>query len=189
MLTEGRHAFADRTADFALQVPRLAAIVPPPLDCVVEHMPRQRPFLGRWVRVCLPLTALFVVGVFVVALCLDPYKGGKVWLEETHRQMGLPPCTFKYVTGLPCPSCGMTSSFALLIRGDVWNSLQANAAGTALAVLCLLFIPWSIGSAVCGKLLFVRSIDRVLVRIVVGFLILLFLRWGIQLLLLWLALL
>ena len=49
---------------------------------------------------------------------------------ETHRQLGLPPCTFKEMTGLPCPSCGMTSSFALLVRGDVMNSLRANAVGT-----------------------------------------------------------
>src|SRR5207247_928784 len=82
------------------------------------------------------------VGGFVLAVYLNPYKDGRVWFEGTRQQLGLPTCTFKEVTGLPCPACGMTSSFALLVRGDVVNSLRATAAGTVLAVLLLGVIPW-----------------------------------------------
>ena len=127
--------------------------------------------------------ALLLVGVFAIAIALDPYKEGKVWLEETHRQLGLSPCTFRSVTGYPCPSCGMTSSFALAIRGDLWHSAQANFVGTLLALGSLAFIPWGIASAFKGRLLGVRNFERVLVCGVFGFLILMFGRWGVVLLL------
>ena len=48
----------------------------------------------------------------------------------THTQLGMPPCNFVVMTGKPCPACGMTTSFALLVRGDVGASLRANWAGT-----------------------------------------------------------
>ena len=106
------------------------------------------PVLNNWVRVTLlGLTAGLVI-VFAVAAWLNPYDAdGQALQMETHRQLGLPPCTFYVLTGgLPCPSCGMTTSFALLMHGDVWNSLQANAAGTLLALLGLAFIPWSLAT-------------------------------------------
>ncbi len=135
------------------------------------------------VRCVLVVLALLLIGVFAIAIHLRPYAAdGAPLREETHRQLGLPPCTFKFATGLPCPSCGMTTSFALLVRGDMWNSLQANAAGTLLAVLCLAFIPWALASAYWGRLLLIVSWDRVLVRVVVLFVTVMLVRWGIVLL-------
>ena len=43
--------------------------------------------------------AVFLVGVFAIAIGLNPYENGKPRREETHRQLGLPPCTFKVVSG------------------------------------------------------------------------------------------
>lgn len=143
---------------------------------------RRRPLAG-WVRFLLVALAVLLGGLFALAFQFDPYLGGRVWLEETHRQLGLPPCTFKVVTGLPCPSCGMTSSFALFVRGDVGNSLRANAVGTLLAAFCLFLVPWGLASAWTGRLVFVRSFEWVLVRCVLAFVLLLFVRWGIVLLL------
>lgn len=164
------------------------AIVPPPVSekTYVERRARSRR-LQLWVRGSLVGMALLLVGVFTIAIALDPYKDGKLWLSETHRQLGLPPCTFKEVTGYPCPSCGMTSSFALAIRGDLWHSAEANCVGTILAIGCLLFIPWAIASAVAGRLLGVRNFEKLLVRAVFGFLVLMFGRWGIVLALTYLS--
>jgi Protein of unknown function (DUF2752) len=145
---------------------------------------RRRP-LGLWVRLGLIAVALAWLGVFTVAWRLDPYQDGRVWLEETHRQLGLPPCTFKYYTGLPCPSCGMTSSFALLVRGDLWHALQANAVGAGLAVLGMVMLPWCLISAWRARWLWFRNIEIVFIRLTVLFLIVMFGRWGIVLLLAW----
>ncbi len=140
-----------------------------------------------WVRLCLVGMACAWIGVFAVAWGLDPYLGGRVWLEETHRQLGLPECTFKQYTGLPCPSCGMTSSFALLVHGDVWHALQANAVGAGLALVGMAFIPWSLVTVLRGRWLWFRNVELVFLRITVVFLIAMFVRWGIVLLWHWLG--
>lgn len=158
----------------------------PELDKAVPLRWRQQRRLRRWVRLCLILLAAPWVAVFIVALCLDPYQDGRVWLQETHRQLGMRQCTFLEVFGLPCPSCGMTSSFTLLMHGDLWNSVQANFVGTMLAMFGLVFIPWSLASAWQGRLLFVQRLEPILLRLVVGFMIVLFGRWAVVLLLHWL---
>ena len=137
------------------------------------------PDLQVWVRMSLVLIALGVTGVFAIAISLDPYQGGKVWTQGTHQQLGLQPCNFQVVTDYPCPSCGMTTSFAFFIRGDVWHSAQANFVGTFLAFLCLGFIPWSIASAWRGRPLFIVSMEMVFLRLIIVFLILMLLRWGV----------
>ena len=143
------------------------------------------PLLRGWVRCALVLIAVFLIGIFAIALALDPYQGGQAWTMGTHQQLGLPPCTFYKLTGKPCPSCGMTTSFALLVRGDVWNSLRANAAGTFLALCCLAVIPWGLVCAWRGRVYGITAIEPVLTRLVVLFLILMLVRWGIVLLVTW----
>ena len=157
-------------------------IVPTLIVEEVPELPRPRPLRRRlpiWIRLLLLGLAGIWLTVFVIAAWLDPYlPDGTPRTMETHRQLGLPACTFKEITGLPCPSCGMTTSFSLLIHGDVWNSLQANFAGTALASLGLFYLPWSIISAWKGRFLFIRSLEMTLFRLAVIFRILLFGRWG-----------
>ncbi len=137
--------------------------------------------LSAWVRGTLLGVALGWVVVFAVALGLNPYDAnGRALRMETHLQLGMPPCRFLTLTGgLPCPSCGMTTSFALLVRGDVWNSLQANSVGTALALLGVVLIPWNVLCAVHGRTYFIASIEWALLRIVIAFLVLLLARWAI----------
>jgi hypothetical protein len=85
------------------------------------------------------------------------------------------------MTGVPCPSCGMTTSFALLVRGDVENSLRANAVGTLLAAFGLVLVPWSLASVARGRLLIIRSLERALTWTVVVFVALMLIRWAIVL--------
>jgi ABC-type sugar transport system permease subunit len=146
--------------------------------------PRRRRPLPLWVRLGLVLLVTGWVAVFAVAVSLNPYDDrGTARTMETHRQLGLPPCNFKEITGAPCPSCGMTTSFALLVRGDVWSSLLANCAGTALATLGLVFVPWGLACAVAGRFVLVRSLETLAFRLCMVFLVLLFGRWGLVLLL------
>src|SRR4051812_16213315 len=96
------------------------------------------PALRRRVRVAVAAVAVGLVGVFVVAARLDPYDAdGAPRTMATHTQLGLPECNFLRLTGVPCPSCGMTTSFALLIRGDVIAAGRANPVGALLAATLL----------------------------------------------------
>lgn len=36
-----------------------------------------------------------------------------------HPTKWLPPCLFRFVTGLPCPGCGGTRAFTAVLRGDL----------------------------------------------------------------------
>jgi hypothetical protein len=130
--------------------------------------------------------AIGLVAVFVTAWRIVPYaEDGTPLRMASHRQLGLPPCTFQEVTGVPCPSCGMTTSFALLVRGDVGNSARANWVGTLLAVFCLLVIPWAVVSVFLGRAVFVRSLEKALMLVVMSLLVLMFLRWVVVLGLAW----
>jgi hypothetical protein len=142
--------------------------------------------LARWVRGILLVMAIGLVAVFATAIHIDPYnEDGSARFMGTHQKLGLPPCTFSAVTGVPCPSCGMTTSFSLLIRGDVVNSARANWVGSLLAAVCLLLIPWSIASVFLGRAVFLRSLERTLIFGIVALLVLMFLRWGMVLALHW----
>ena len=136
------------------------------------------PVMPWWVRGILLFMTAGLITVFVIAVRLNPYgPDGRARTMETHRQMGLPPCTFYQLTGLPCPSCGMTTSFALLVRGDVVNSVRANAVGTLLAAFCLGLVPWCLAGVIRGRPYFVWSLERALTRLIVIFLILMLVRW------------
>jgi hypothetical protein len=141
-----------------------------------------------WARSLFFAQAVPWIAVFITAICLNPYADddgnvGGPRRMGTHMQLGLPDCNFKVLTGLPCPSCGMTTSFSLVMHADVWNSLKANFAGTALATFGLIFLPWAFASAFLGKFLFVRSLEMVVFRLAIIFLVILFGRWALVLIL------
>ena len=46
--------------------------------------------------------------VLLIASWLTPDPRGL----GSHTKLGMPRCEFEYRTGIPCPSCGMTTSFA-----------------------------------------------------------------------------
>ena len=144
------------------------------------------PVSSWYVRLALVGIACGLMAVFGIAAWLNPYDDtGRALRSETHLQLGLPPCTFRVVTGLPCPSCGMTTSFALLMHGDLANSLRANAVGTLMALFGLLVVPWSLASTVCKRPLFITSLERTLLGVVLIFVVLLFTRWLVVLGLTW----
>jgi hypothetical protein len=128
-----------------------------------------------------------LIVVFYLATRIYPYReDGSALRMSTHTQLGLQPCTAAKLLGIPCPSCGMTTSFALLIRGDLLHSLQANCVGTLLGMFCLGLIPWCLISAARNRALFVRSLERALIGVIVILLVLLLLRWSLVVGLHWL---
>ncbi len=99
--------------------------------------------LGWPTRRALVLAALGLVGVLGVARQLEPDPRG----FGTHTQLGLAPCAFALVTGHPCPTCGMTTSFAWFARGRFDRSWRANPAGSLLAPTCVALVPWLLAGA------------------------------------------
>lgn len=58
----------------------------------------------------------------------------------THQQLGLPPCVFFHLTGIPCPSCGLTTSFAYAARLHFYQAFVTQPFGLiafCLTVACL----------------------------------------------------
>lgn len=98
-------------------------------------------------RVASVLWVVFLIGGFYIATTLEPNPEGL----GTHQQLGLPPCSMRVLLGGPCPSCGMTTSFAHFVRGQFVKSAQANPAGLLLAIVCAVNIPWAGVMAITGK--------------------------------------
>lgn len=94
--------------------------------------------------------ALLGLAAFAAAAWIDPYDAaGRPLAHGTHRQLGLPPCLLNLVTGLPCPACGMTTSIALLVHGDVAAAWRANWAGAIVGLLGAAATAW-LGACAAG---------------------------------------
>ena len=117
--------------------------------------PAARCLLAAW--------GLFLVAGFGLAMSLDPDPRG----FGTHQRLGLPPCTTRALFGIPCPSCGMTTSFANFVRGRFLQAARANTSGLLLAVVCAGQLPWIAASVARGRLIGVRRLDQVALVVVV----------------------
>jgi len=65
-----------------------------------------------------------------------------VWVTWNLHVSGNTPavCLFRHVTGIPCPSCGMTHSIMAIFQFQFNEALQQNILGFA-AVLLLIIVP------------------------------------------------
>lgn len=86
------------------------------------------------------------LAVIATATTLMPSAEG----HGTHTQLGLPPCGFLESTGLPCPGCGLTTSFSHMVRFDWAGASSANAFGVALFLVSFFTIPVSFYAMVKG---------------------------------------
>lgn len=81
--------------------------------------------------------------VLAIARWLSPDARG----FGTHEQLGLEPCRFEAVTHIPCPGCGLTTSFAAMAHGHPLDAFAAHPMGPALFALTLfvaLFAPFAV---------------------------------------------
>lgn len=104
--------------------------------------------VGRVGRAVLIAWAMFLIAGFALARSLEPDPRG----FGTHRQLGLPECTFRLLFSKPCPGCGMTTSFSHFVRGEFAAAARANETALLLAILSAVMIPWSLSSAARGRL-------------------------------------
>ncbi|HQR32473.1 MAG TPA: DUF2752 domain-containing protein [Blastocatellia bacterium] len=88
----------------------------------------------------------------------------------THEQLGLPPCLFFKWTGIPCPNCGLTTSFAHSARFHFYQAFITQPFGLLAFCLTVASIPLFMflmrHHVSWVQLLRVKSIDR-LIRILI----------------------
>lgn len=93
--------------------------------------------LPKWLRALSLLASIGLLATLLTARSLSPAEAGL----GTHQQLGLPPCTSIVLWNSPCPACGMTTSWALLTRGELLHAAKTNIGGTLLAIIALAYIP------------------------------------------------
>jgi hypothetical protein len=99
------------------------------------------------VRLIHGAVALGLLATLLLAFSLEPDPRGL----GTHEQIFLLPCNFYAMTGLPCPFCGTTTAFAHMAHGHVWDACIAQPMGVIGFILCVLFLPFSVGAAISGR--------------------------------------
>jgi hypothetical protein len=121
---------------------------------------------------CQPLALAERIGILGVGMMLAGLLGVAAFLHPessgvgTHMQLGLPGCTSYTLLGIRCPGCGMTTSWAHTMDGDLVSGLQANVGGVLLCLLAIMMTPcflwigscgdcraWSVASRVCLSVL------------------------------------
>lgn len=90
----------------------------------------------------------------------------------THQQLGFPPCLFFKATGIPCPNCGLTTSFAHSARLHFLQAFLAQPFGVVAFGLTLASIPIFIflvrRQIAWSEFILTRNLDR-LIYFLLGF--------------------
>lgn len=97
------------------------------------------------------LIAVLVAGVCLALLILAAVATPSPSGLGTHQTLGLQGCQFLRSTGLPCPSCGMTTSFAWFVRGNWIASFYVQPMGFVLALMAAMTFWTATYVAISGK--------------------------------------
>jgi len=83
----------------------------------------------------------YIMGLIIIGglICTSILQGtGLLRLTE----LGFP-CSFKQVTGLPCPGCGGTRAVCFLAEGNLWQSFQNHPFVVYTGLGFILYILWN----------------------------------------------
>ncbi len=115
-----------------------------PLGPLVVWCRLESPVVGR-------LYALVFAGILLAVLAVAAWLNPSHGHLGTHEQFGLPPCSFVAMTGYPCPTCGMTTAYACVVRGWLIDAVRASLFGSLLAIGTILAVAACLISAVVGR--------------------------------------
>ena len=110
-----------------------------------HHRPLPKLSFGH--RAIAAVVSALCLTVLTIAARLHPDPHGM----GTHLQLELQPCGLLTTTGLPCPTCGMTTSFAFLAHGQILASFAAQPAGTVFAFVAAMAVWIGLYIAVTGR--------------------------------------
>jgi hypothetical protein len=157
----------------------------PPLvvDAVDQPFGYSPPRRLKWYcRLPLVVGGSILLGLLATAACLEPAKEG----YGTHRKLGLAECGFLTLTkdlrpgGFRCPACGMTTSWAHLVRGQVFGAVKCNVGGTLLALLSMAAAPWLLVSGLRGRWLWGWPNEVVIASLGVAVVVVTLIDWGLR---------
>lgn len=121
---------------------------PPPQESVNPfHQPAGPERISGRLRIALIVGGLLGLTLLSIAFRLSPDPNG----FGTHQKLGFPPCTFIEFFEIPCPSCGMTTSWSHVIRGNLYMAFRSNSGGALLCLATLILSPWFLISGVMGR--------------------------------------
>lgn len=105
------------------------SLLNPPVVLLGPKVPVRLAMTGRLLALVVSIAAITPL---LIASRITPNPTG----IGTHQALHMQPCSFLERTGLPCASCGMTTSFAWFARANLPASAYVQPAGFALAVVC-----------------------------------------------------
>ncbi len=120
----------------------MSEVVPP----IYSGPTPAKPLIGS-ARIVALLISAACLSVLIVAARLTPNASG----VSTHTGLGMNDCQFLARTGLPCPSCGMTTSFAWFVRGNLLASIYVQPMGMAFAAAATITFWVTLYIGVTGK--------------------------------------
>lgn len=129
---------------------------------------------GRGERLAAVLAALALAALLITAACLSPSRSG----VGTHTQLGLPPCGWIVLFQRPCPTCGMTTSFASAAHGRFYDALRAQPLGALLALAASALLWAMLHIALAGVRTGPMLLERINGRLLLTLGVLAAVAWG-----------
>ncbi len=137
----------------------------------------ESPVMTRWERLLVLISGGLLLSLLFTAAMLRPSTRG----FGTHQQLGLPPCSIRVFFDVRCPACGMTTSWAHTVRGQLPSALRSNIGGTLLAVLAVIAGPWGVISGIRGRWLWSPPSDLWVAALTIGVLLVTLGDWLVRL--------
>lgn len=85
-----------------------------------------------------------IITISAITIAISRFLEPAIRGVGTHEQLGLPSCAFLHFTGIPCPGCGLTTSFAHAARLDFYQAFITQPFGLLLFIILTLSIPLSL---------------------------------------------
>lgn len=101
---------------------------------------------------------------------------------DTHTQLGLPRCGWPSAYGIPCPTCGMTTSFSLMVRGRLVQSFTTQPLGAMLALATFGVLLLGIWALITGRSWRLNTYRCTPLRIIFGGVVITLAAWGYKIL-------
>lgn len=115
-------------------------------------------------RLALTLVAGLLIVLLATAAAIEPEERG----YGTHQKLGFGECFVVAQWGVRCPSCGMTTSWARLLDGQIAGAVAANAGGVLLCLLAIVTAPWLLASSYLGRWWYLRPTASLVITSLAG---------------------